>query len=64
MSTLNVIKQTTEVDKDGNVKFRSRVGRGSGKGVEISAEEFDLFVEFINELKANRSAMATVASEE
>jgi hypothetical protein len=42
---IDIIKGSIDVAADGTVRFRSRLGRGSGKAIEIPGDQFDAFVE-------------------
>ena len=59
-SVVEIVKDSMEIDSSGTVKFRSRVGRGSGKAVEIPADQFDAFVDLILKTQEARKA-ATVS---
>jgi len=46
------------VDAEGTVRFRSRVGRGSGKAVEIPGGQFDEFVTLMVQAQESRETLA------
>jgi hypothetical protein len=51
-STIEIIKESLNVD-NGTVTFKCREGRGSGKAVQIPAEQFDEFVTLIKQTQEN-----------
>lgn len=57
-----IVKSTLDVAADGSVTFRAGLGKGSGRPIEIPAEEFDSFVTLINETAANREKKALEAA--
>jgi len=57
-SVLDIVRSSLDVSSDGNVSFRSRTGRGSGKAVEIPASQFDEFVDLMVATKNTREALA------
>lgn len=56
-TVLDIIRDSLDVDAEGMVRFRSRVGRGSGKAVEIPGEQFDEFVDLMLQVKRNRETL-------
>lgn len=61
VSVTEVIRETLEVSSDGSVSFRARRGKGSGKPLEISGEQFDTFVSMMNDIAARRESLAETA---
>jgi len=59
---LTRVKETLRVE-GGTVKFHTRSGRGSGKGVEIPSDQFEAFLSLLNE-KARELKQTEVASED
>lgn len=57
-STLEIVRETLGVNGEGNVSFRCRKGRGSGKAVEIPASQFDEFVTLMIQTRDSREALA------
>lgn len=57
-STIDIVRDTLDVGSNGSVTFRCRVGRGSGKAVEIPADQFDDFVVLMQEAKQRRAELA------
>ena len=57
-SVLDVIRQSLDVDSEGNVSFKSRTGRGSGAPVQIPGSQFDEFVELMVATKDSREALS------
>ena len=57
-SVLDIVRNSLDVDSSGNVTFRSRTGRGSGKAVQIPASQFDEFVNLMVATKDSREALA------
>ena len=57
-STIEIVRDSLDVDAEGVVRFRSRVGRGSGKAVEIPGSEFDEFVTLMVQTRESREALA------
>ncbi len=55
---IEIIYDSLDVDSEGTVRFRSRIGRGSGKAIEIPGEEFDKFVTFMIKTKDRREILA------
>lgn len=60
-STLDIVRESLGVSGDGDVTFRCRKGRGSGKAVEIPGSQFD---EFVNLLVQTRDARETLAQQQ
>jgi len=61
--TLNeIVDDTLLVHSDGSVSFRTRYGKGSGKPIEISGDQFDKFVSQMSEIASRREMLAKVAS--
>jgi len=52
---IDIIKESIDVDENGMVRFRSRLGRGSGKAIEIPGDQFDTFVELMIKTKEARA---------
>jgi len=63
LSTTQIIKETLEVGADGSVTFRARRGKGSGKPVEISGDQFDTFVSLMNDIASRRESLAKEAKD-
>lgn len=57
-SVIEIVRDSLDVDAEGVVRFRSRVGRGSGKAVEIPGVEFEEFVTLMNQTRESREALA------
>ena len=57
-TVLDIVRNSLDVDSSGNVSFRSRTGRGSGKAVSIPADQFDEFVNLMVATKDSREALA------
>lgn len=57
-SVIEIIRDSLDVDATGVVRFRSRIGRGSGKAVEIPGGEFDEFVTLMVQTRESREALA------
>lgn len=57
-TVLDIVRNSLDVDSSGNVTFRSRTGRGSGKAVQIPATQFDEFVNLMVATKDSREALA------
>ena len=57
-SVLDVVRQSLDVDSEGNVSFKSRTGRGSGAPVVILSSQFDEFVELMVATKDSREALS------
>lgn len=57
-SVVDIVKESLDVDSEGNVSFRSRKGKGSGKAIEIPAEQFDAFVDVMNRARDVREDIA------
>lgn len=57
-SVLDIVKESLDVNAEGDVSFRSRKGRGSGKPLSIPADQFDAFVELMNKTKDSREELA------
>jgi hypothetical protein len=53
-SVLDIVRESLDVNADGDVSFRSRTGRGSGKAVEIPASQFDEFVKLMVSTRDSR----------
>jgi hypothetical protein len=47
--TIEIVRDTLTVNNEGAITFRCRVGRGSGKAIEIPADQFDEFVDLMQE---------------
>ena len=62
-SAVEIVKDTLEVSDNGDVSFRTRRGRGSGKGVEITNDEFDQFVNLMNEVARGRNSTNTTTED-
>jgi len=60
-SVIEIVRDSLDVDANGVVRFRSRVGRGSGKAVEIPGSEFNEFVTLM--VRARESHEALVEQE-
>lgn len=46
---IEIIRDTLDVSASGVVTFKCKTGRGCGSGIEIPADEFDTFVEYMLE---------------
>lgn len=57
-SVLDIVRDSLTVSSDGSVSFRSRVGRGSGKAVQIPGSEFDEFVNLLTQTQKVRETLA------
>ncbi len=57
-TVLDIVRSSLDVDSSGNVSFRSRTGRGSGKAVQIPASQFDEFVNLMVATRDTREALA------
>lgn len=57
-SVLDIVRDSLSVDSNGNVSFRSRVGRGSGKAVQIPGSQFDEFVTLLVQTQKVREVLA------
>ena len=57
-SVIEIVRDSLDVDAEGTVRFRSRVGRGSGKAVEIPGSQFDEFVTLMVQAQESREALA------
>lgn len=55
---IDIVRDSLDVDSDGNVQFRSRTGRGSGKAIQIPASEFDEFVNLMIKTRESRENLA------
>ena len=58
LTATQIIKDTLEVSSNGSVSFRARLGKGSGKPVEITGEQFDVFVGMMNDIASRRESLA------
>jgi hypothetical protein len=63
LSTTQIVEDTLEVSANGSVTFRTRRGKGSGKPIEISGDQFDTFVSMMNDIASRRESLAKVAKE-
>jgi hypothetical protein len=61
LTVTQVIEDTLEVEADGSVTFRARRGKGSGRPVEIAGDQFDTFVELMNDIASRRESLAKEA---
>ena len=57
-SVIEIVRDSLDVDAEGLVRFRSRIGRGSGKAVEIPGNQFDEFVTLMVQAQESREALA------
>lgn len=57
-SVIDIVRDTLDVNGEGQVSFRTRRGRGSGAAVEVPGEEFNEFVELLNATRDSREALA------
>jgi len=57
-SVIEIVRDSLDVDAEGTVRFRSRVGRGSGKAVEIPGGQFDEFVTLMVQAQESRETLA------
>lgn len=58
---VEIVRDSLDVDAEGTVRFRCRVGRGSGKAVEIPSDQFN---EFVNLMIAARDNHDTLVAQE
>jgi len=56
--SVEIVRETLNVNATGDVTFRSRRGRGTGKAVTIPAGQFDEFVSLMVQTQASREALA------
>ncbi|MFA5024262.1 MAG: hypothetical protein WC523_04860 [Patescibacteria group bacterium] len=63
-SILEIIKNSIDVDAVGTVRFRSRLGRGSGKAIEIPGDQFDEFVNLMIKTKEVRKSLTETQNTE
>ena len=56
-SVIEIVRESIDVDAAGTVRFRSRTGRGSGKGVEIPNGQFDEFVDLMIKYRDNLDSL-------
>jgi hypothetical protein len=63
LTTTQIIEETLEVNSNGDVSFRARRGKGSGKPVEITGNQFDTFVSMMNDIASRRESLAESAKE-
>ena len=54
---IDIIRESVDVAADGTVRFRSRLGRGSGKAIEIPGDQFDAFVEMMVKTREVRKSL-------
>ena len=59
--TIEIVRDTLTVNNKGAITFRCRVGRGSGKAVEIPADQFD---EFVNLMQETQTRLTEVESQD
>lgn len=64
LTTTQVIKETLEVAANGSVSFRTRRGKGSGRPVEIAGNQFDTFVNMMNDIASRREFLTESAMAE
>lgn len=57
-SVLDIVRESLDVNSSGDVSFKSRSGRGSGKAVSIPGDQFDAFVDLMLSTKTNREELA------
>lgn len=57
-SVIEIVRDSLDVDAEGTVRFRSRVGRGSGKAVEIPGSQFEEFVTLMIQARESRELLA------
>ncbi len=57
-TVIEIVRDSLDVDAEGTVRFRSRVGRGSGKAVEIPGNQFDEFVTLMVQAQESRETLA------
>ncbi len=53
-TVMEVVKKSLKVEDNGDVSFRSRFGKGSGKAVLIPKSEFDAFVKLMLEVQKQK----------
>lgn len=58
LDVIDIVRDTLDVDGDGNVSFRVRRGRGSGAAVKVPGAQFDEFVTLLTETSKSREALA------
>lgn len=46
-TTMDVIRETIKLDKDGNVEFKTDSGRGRGRAIKIPSSDIDQFIALI-----------------
>lgn len=57
-TVIEIVRDSLDVDAEGNVSFRSRTGRGSGKAIEIPGTQFDEFVTLMVQAQESRETLA------
>lgn len=58
LSVLDIVRDTLDVDGEGNVTFRTRRGKGSGASTVIPGTQFDEFVNLLTATRESRVALA------
>ena len=58
---LDIVRETIDINGEGDVSFRTRRGKGSGKATEIAGTDFD---EFVDLLITYRDARETLAQQQ
>lgn len=54
---VEIVRDSLDVDAEGTVRFRCRVGRGSGKAVEIPGDQFNEFVTLMIAARDNHDTL-------
>lgn len=62
-SVATIVRDTANVNADGSVSFRASMGKGSGRAIILSAEEFPEFVKAINYIAEERERIAAIESD-
>lgn len=57
-SVIDIVRDTLDVDGDGNVTFRTRRGKGSGASTVIPGSQFSEFVNLLTATQESREALA------
>lgn len=57
-AVIDIVRDTLDVDGEGDVTFRVRRGRGSGAAVVVPGSQFDEFVSLLTATQKSREALA------
>lgn len=57
-SLIDIVRDTLDVNANGDVTFRVRRGRGSGAAVQVPSGQFDEFVNLLTAARDSREALA------